>query len=85
MFYVVMLLSWLKQQKTTPQKSGSTSVHFEHDQLCLHVQKLLVIGGESSCFAFLVPKHYKNRFLRISKTRFSAFLVKKSRSITWPP
>ena len=44
------------------QKGGRTSVHFEHGQLCLHVQKLLFFfggGGESSFSAFLVPKRYK--------------------------
>ena len=40
--YVVKLAKAKKtptqEKKTTPQKSGRTSVHFEHAQLCLHVQ-----------------------------------------------
>ena len=41
--------------------------------------------GESSCFAFLVPNHYKNRFFGgILKTRFSAFWAQKCRVVLCP-
>ena len=43
------------------------------------MQKFFLGGVSLGCFAFLVPKHYKNSFLEILKTGFSDFFVQKSR------
>ena len=43
--YVVKLAKAINTnpRKSTPQKGGRTSVHFEHGQLCLHMQKFFFL------------------------------------------
>ena len=62
------------KEKQPPKKGGRTSVRSEHGHLCLHVQKLLFFGVGLVCFfPFWSQTIIKIGFLRILKTRFSAF------------
>ena len=55
--YVVKLAKAINtNSKTTPKKGGRTSVHFEHGQICLHVQRLLFFWVGLGCFCIFGPK-----------------------------
>ena len=57
-------------------------MHFEHGQLCLHVQELLCFGVSVVVLPFQITT--KIGFLRILKTRFSAFWAQKCRVVLCP-
>ena len=83
--YVVKLSIAKKDQKGKTQKSGSTSGYFYKTSYGCMCQSYCFFWGCFVAFFLAAQKHYKNRFFDDFDMMIFSFLVKISRSITWPP